>query len=62
VSDLAAVGVDVFVFPRVDALPRKSNVVSDSALEERVSDVVPDGLDERGSILLTTLDGVAFAA
>ena len=60
VSDLATVGVDVSVFPRVDALPRKSNVVSDLTLEERVSGVVPAGLDERDSILLTTLDGVAF--
>jgi hypothetical protein len=61
VSDLATVGVDVSVFPRVDALPRTSNVVSDLTVEKRVSGVVPAGLDERDSILLTTLDGVAFA-
>jgi hypothetical protein len=51
--------VDVSVFPRVDALPRKSNVAADLTVEERVAGVVPDGVDGRDSILLTTLDEVA---
>jgi hypothetical protein len=58
VSDVATVGVDISVFPRVDALPRTSNVVSDLTVEERVAGVVPDALDGRDSILLTTLDEV----
>jgi hypothetical protein len=60
VSDFATVGVDVFVFPRVDARPRKSNVVSDLTVEERVAGVVPDCFDGRDSIFLTTLDEAAL--
>ena len=60
VSDRATVAADVSVFPRVDARPRTSNVASDFSVEGRVADVVPDCLDERDSILLTTLDEAAL--